>query len=113
MALLTQLRHGVEYLALRLVIGTVRLVPLDTAVPISAAIWRKLAPKGKRRHKRALDNLAKAFPEKSAKERELIALDAWSNLGRVMVETMQLDRILKQPDRIEVLNSQSAQALSG
>ena len=74
------------------------------AVPISAATWRKLAPMGKRRHQRALDNLAKAFPDKSDEERELIALDAWSNLGRVMVETMQLDRILKQPDRIEVLN---------
>ncbi len=104
MALLTQLRYGVEYVALRLVIGTVRLLPLDTAVPISAAIWRKLAPMGKRRHQRALDNLAKAFPDKTAQERELIALDAWSNLGRVMAETMQLDRILKQPDRIEVIN---------
>ncbi len=106
MALLTQLRYGAEYLALRLVIGTVRQLPLDTAVPISAATWRKLAPKGKRRHQRALDNLAKAFPHKTDEERELIALDAWSNLGRVMVETMQLDRILKQPDRIEVLNGQ-------
>ncbi len=106
MALLTQFRYGAEYLALRLVIGTVRLLPLDIAVPISAATWRKLAPKGKRRHQRALDNLAKAFPDKTDEERELIALDAWSNLGRVMVETMQLDRILKQPDRIEVLNGE-------
>ena len=104
MILLTRLRHGVEYLALRFIIMIVRLFPLDKAVPLSAAIWRKLAPMGKRRHTRALQNLAKAFPEKTEQERELIALDAWSNLGRVMVETMQLDRILNQPERIETLN---------
>ena len=61
MAFLTELRYGVEYLALRLVIFIVRLFPLDKAVSMSAATWRKLAPKGKRRHQRALDNLAKAF----------------------------------------------------
>ena len=104
MVLLTKLRHGAEYAALRLVISIVRLFPLDKAVPLSARIWRKLAPMGKRRHARALDNLAKAFPEKTKEERELIALDAWSNLGRIMVETMQLDRILEQPERIETLN---------
>jgi KDO2-lipid IV(A) lauroyltransferase len=104
MSLTTELRHGVEYLALRLVIGVVRLFPLDRAVPLSAATWRKLAPKGKRRHQRALDNLAIAFPDKSPEEREQIALEAWSNLGRVMVETMLIDRILRQPERIEILN---------
>ncbi len=113
MALLTQLRYGVEYLALRLVIGIVRLVPLDKAVLLSAKTWRKLAPLGKRRHQRALDNLAIAFPEKSEEQRELIALEAWSNLGRVMVETMQLDRILKQPERIEVLNMKTMNRYRG
>lgn len=104
MALFTELRYGVEYLALRLVIGVVRLFPLDKAVPVSASIWRKLAPMGKRRHQRALDNLAKAFPEKTEKEREEIALETWANLGRVMIEIMQLDRILKQPERIDIIN---------
>lgn len=104
MALLTELRYGVEYLALRIVIFVVRLFPLDRAVRISAATWRRLAPLSKRRHQRALDNLARAFPEKTPEQREQIALEAWSNLGRVMVETMQLDRILLQPERIEVIN---------
>ncbi|MCF6199124.1 MAG: lysophospholipid acyltransferase family protein [Hyphomicrobiaceae bacterium] len=113
MALLTQLRYGVEYLALRTVIGIVRLVPLDKAVPLSAWTWRKLAPLGKRRHKRALDNLAIAFPEKTPEQREQIALDAWSNLGRVMVETMQLDRILQQPERIEVINKDTIERYRG
>ncbi len=104
MAFLTELRYGVEYVALRLVVFIVRLFPLDRAVKISAATWRKLAPKSKRRHRRALHNLAIAFPDKTPQEREQIALEAWSNLGRVMVETMQLDRILRQPERIEIIN---------
>ena len=54
-----------------------------------------------RRHQRALDNLAIAFPEKSLAEREAIALGMWENLGRVMAETMQIDRIIADPERID------------
>ena len=72
-------------------------------VRLSAAAWQRLAPRG-RRHKRALANLERAFPEKTAEEREQIALAMWGNLGRVMAETMQLDRILADPDRIKIKN---------
>jgi KDO2-lipid IV(A) lauroyltransferase len=113
MQLLTKLRHIVEYLALRLVIFVFRLIPLDRAVPLSAKAWRKLAPLGKRRHRRALANLARAFPEKSAAEREEIALAAWANLGRIMVETMQLDRIMREPERIEIVNAQVMERYRG
>ena len=44
------------------------------------------------------------FPTRRAEERERIALAAWENLGRVMVETMNIDRILKEPDRLHVTN---------
>ncbi|MEM7398484.1 MAG: lipid A biosynthesis acyltransferase, partial [Pseudomonadota bacterium] len=56
------------------------------------------------RHKRALANLERAFPEKSLEERERIAVAAWDNLGRVMVETMNIDRIIKDPSRLHVTN---------
>ena len=78
-------RYRLEYLLLRLIIGFVLLFPLDVAVPLSAKIWRTLASRG-RRHQRALDNLARAFPEKSQEEREAIASAMWENLGRVMAE---------------------------
>ncbi len=103
MSFWTDLRYRLEYGLLRLIVGLVRLIPLDQAVRISAWAWRKLAPRG-RRHARALANLEKAFPEKSPEERERIALAMWENLGRVMAETMQLDRILAQPERIEIAN---------
>lgn len=97
------LRYWVEYLLLRLIVGLIRLLPLDTAVSISADIWGFLGPLG-RRHKRALNNLEIAYPEKTTKERDDIARAMWKNLGRVMAETMQLDRLLDQPDRIDVIN---------
>jgi KDO2-lipid IV(A) lauroyltransferase len=103
MSTLLAVRHYLEYLFLRGVIGLVRLLPLDFARELSARTWRLLAPYG-RRHQRALDNLATAFPEKSLAEREAIAMAMWRNLGRVMAETMLLDRILAQPERIEIEN---------
>lgn len=103
MSILMNIRFMLEYALLRLIIGLVRLLPLDTARELSAKCWLLLAPYG-RRHRRALDNLAVAFPEKSAEEREAIAMAMWGNLGRVMAETMQLDRILKEPQRIEIEN---------
>ena len=33
-----------------------------------------------------------------------IALAMWDNMGRVVAETMLLDRILKQPERMEIVN---------
>jgi KDO2-lipid IV(A) lauroyltransferase len=101
MSALLTIRYLLEYAVLRVVIGLVRLLPLDTARELSAKGWRLLAPYG-RRHRRAMDNLAIAFPEKTAEQREAIAMRMWSNLGRVMAETMLLDRILEEPDRIEI-----------
>jgi Kdo2-lipid IVA lauroyltransferase/acyltransferase len=88
---------------LRALIGFVRLFPIDVAGSISARLWRLIAPHN-RRHKRALANLERAFPDKSREEREAIALHMWENLGRVMAETMNIDRILKEPDRLHVTN---------
>lgn len=103
MSALLNLRYLIEYGVLRAIIALVRLMPLDTATAVSAWMWRRLAARG-RRHDRALDNLAIAFPEKTPEEREAIALAMWENLGRVMAETMLLDRILKEPERIEIEN---------
>ena len=100
---LIDLRYRLEYAALLLLVGLVRLMPVDTAANVSAWIWGKVCPR-LRRHKRALDNLAIAFPEKTADERQAIAVAMWRNLGRVMAETMQIDRIISDPQRIGYAN---------
>jgi KDO2-lipid IV(A) lauroyltransferase len=102
---LRNLQFRLEYLALRLVAGFVRALPLNVATRSSAWVWRRLAPiVNPKRHQRALDNLAIAFPEKSEDERHEIALMHWENLGRVMVETMRIDRFLKEPWRIDIVS---------
>jgi len=94
-------RYRIEYLLLRLIAGLVRSVPIEVGVNVSGKIWRLVAPYD-RRHRRALENLAIAFPEMSRAEHEAIARAMWENLGRVMAETMQIDRIIAEPDRIQL-----------
>ncbi len=102
--MLLDLRQRLEYGVVLAIAFLIRAMPLDVATAVSARAWRFIAPKT-RRHRRALKNLAKAMPEKSVAEREAIALAMWENLGRVTAETFLLDRILKDPSRIELENS--------
>jgi KDO2-lipid IV(A) lauroyltransferase len=104
--LLLDVRYRAEYLALRLIAALVRAVPIDISGNVSGRIWRLVAPFD-RRHRRALENLEIAFPEKTALERKAIALDMWENLGRVMVETMQIDRLIADAGRIELTEATS------
>jgi KDO2-lipid IV(A) lauroyltransferase len=102
---LRDLQFRLEYALLRLIIGLVRLMPLSAATGFSAKAWRVLAPiVNPKRHERALANLKIAFPEKSDAERVAIAMAHWENLGRVMAETMQIDRLIQDPSRIRIVS---------
>lgn len=99
------LQFRLEYIALRGIVGLVRLLPLEFATAASARAWRVLAPVvNPKRHNRALANLAIAFPEKSDAERQAICMAHWENLGRVMAETMQIDRLIKDESRITIVS---------
>jgi KDO2-lipid IV(A) lauroyltransferase len=100
---LRDVQFRLEYALLRVVVAVVRAFPLEVATGLSARAWRRLAPIiNPKRHRRALDNLAIAFPEMSVAERRRIAFAHWENLGRVMAETMQIDRLIRDPSRIEI-----------
>lgn len=102
---LRDIQFRLEYALLRLVVGIVRLFPLELAADASARAWGLLAPVlSPKRHARALANLAIAFPEKSEEERAAICKAHWQNLGRVMAETMQIDRLIAEPERMEIVN---------
>lgn len=95
------LQHRVEYAALRLLAGIVRLFPLDMASAGMGAIWQTLAPLT-RRQKRAESHLAFAMPELTPAERRRIVKQMWNNYGRVMAETIQLDRLAADSRRVVV-----------
>lgn len=85
---------------------------VERASAVSGALWRALAP-CLERHRRALWNLERAFPEKSAAERDRIARAMWENMGRTFGEAFHL-REIAASDRIaferpEVLDRWAAQ----
>jgi KDO2-lipid IV(A) lauroyltransferase len=65
--------------------------------------------------RRARDNLAMAFPEKSIAERETIIAAMWDNLGRVVAEYAHLDKFdIHGPDpRIRVENAGELEKMRG
>jgi Kdo2-lipid IVA lauroyltransferase/acyltransferase len=100
---LRDLQFRLEYAVLRVITAPFRLLPLEMAASFSAWWWRRLAPVfSPYRQRRALENLKIAFPEKSDAERLRICLAHWENLGRVMVETIQIDKLIADPGRIEI-----------
>lgn len=103
-AKLYALRNWPEYLALLSLTRILNLLPLAWAVEGAATVWRVLAP-WLRQNRRALRNLAIAFPELSERERARIARQMWANMGRVMAETMLIERILQEPDRLHIAHS--------
>ncbi len=75
-----------------LVLRILRLFPAKPALDFVGAAARKLGPL-MGRHRTAMDNLRRAFPEKSEAECREIALDMWENMGRLAAEYIFLDRL--------------------
>jgi Kdo2-lipid IVA lauroyltransferase/acyltransferase len=92
------LRLRLEYAGVRLAVALARAIPLQAASWLSGKLWRLIAPH-LGRQKRALRNLAIAFPEKSVEQRHAIAAAMWENLGRTFAESFRL-RTLVESGRI-------------
>jgi KDO2-lipid IV(A) lauroyltransferase len=100
------LRHRSEYFALSLALGLARLISVERLAAIGAGLMRLVGPR-LRQHRRALANLAIAFPEKSQGERDAIARAMWANMGRTFAETLVLDRMLEDPARIAIADRET------
>jgi KDO2-lipid IV(A) lauroyltransferase len=79
-------------LALRAGFGLLRLLGPRLAPALGAFLARNLGPITPA-HRIGRDNIAAAFPEKSAAERAAILREAWDNLGRTACEYVHMDRI--------------------
>lgn len=89
------------------VLSLLRRLPPDRALAVAERVARRLGP-WFGRHRVALDNLRRAYPEKSAAEVEAIASDMWANMARLSVEYIFLDKLFdfdpdrQEPGRVEV-----------
>jgi Kdo2-lipid IVA lauroyltransferase/acyltransferase len=111
MAVLARVKQAAEYAGFRLVAFVFGALPLELASRWSGAGWRLIAPR-LRRHQRTLANLRSAFPEKTAAEREAIAIGMWDNLGRTFAEFFHLREIVAG-DRIAYEPVEPFEALRG
>jgi KDO2-lipid IV(A) lauroyltransferase len=94
MSLSQNLRFRLEFTGFLLAEGVARALPLETASWLSGYLWRVIAPR-LRRQKRALANLARAFPDMSLSERTSLAAAMWENLGRTFVESFRLKTLVE------------------
>jgi KDO2-lipid IV(A) lauroyltransferase len=97
------LRHRIEWWGLRLVLLASRALSVEQVSAAGAFLLGRVGPR-LRQNRRALANLAIAFPEMPEAERHRIARAMWANMGRTFAETLVLDRLLQSPDRIEIVD---------
>lgn len=87
--------------------AVLRLLPPDAALNFADRIARRIGPLTGR-HRVALDNLRRAYPEKNEAEISSIALDMWGNMARLAAEYVFLEQLFDfdpkaaAPGRIEI-----------
>jgi KDO2-lipid IV(A) lauroyltransferase len=100
-----------EALAFDLAAGFFRLLPLDLASDIGAALFGLLGPLTSA-DRTVARNLRIAFPEKSDAEIGRLQKAQWRELGRFFVEFPMTDRIVADPSRIEVVGRERLLAVA-
>ncbi|MCO5158379.1 MAG: lipid A biosynthesis lauroyl acyltransferase [Aquamicrobium sp.] len=76
------------------ILWLLRLLPPDRALAFADRAARRIGPLTGR-HRVALDNLRRAYPEKSEEEIRAIASDMWGNMARLAGEYLYLDRMFE------------------
>lgn len=106
------LRHRLEHAGLTALAAVARRLPVPLVVGAGATLVGLAGP-WLRQNRRALANLAVAFPERSEAGRRAIARAMWANMGRVFAETLILDRLLADANLVEIVDHAHWQARLG
>lgn len=89
------LRRARDWIIAMVIFGLLRLIallPARRAIPLVDTLARRIGPLTPR-HRLAMANLARAYPEKTVPERQQIAVDMWGNMARLAAEYVFLDQI--------------------
>lgn len=94
--------HWLELIGLKLLRLILLALPIDIASWLMGKIWRLLAPFNIR-HKRVLRHIDWALGNQTnLTERHKIASNMWENLGRTFAEALILDKIVRDPSRVQI-----------
>jgi KDO2-lipid IV(A) lauroyltransferase len=99
-----RLRHRIEHAGLRIAVAVARRLPVEAVAGIGALVMGVIGPR-LRQNRRALANLAVAFPDRSADERAAIARRMWANMGRTYAETLIIDRVAADASRLALVDA--------
>jgi len=75
------------------VLALLKLLPAEGAIRFTENAARRIGPLTGR-HRLALHNLERAFPDKTSEERSAIARDMWGNMARLMAEYIFVDELI-------------------
>jgi KDO2-lipid IV(A) lauroyltransferase len=95
------LKFRIEFALVWTAIQVVRALPMRIGIGFIASLSGIVGP-WLRQNRRALENLAIAFPDRSASEHRAIARAMWANMGRTFAETFYIDRIIADPSRFQI-----------
>lgn len=85
-------RYWIEAKVTFAVIGALQFLPMKAAIDFNAKLAQFFGP-FLPRQKLVMENLERAFPEKSHAERLQISRAMWRNMGRLVAEYVFLDRL--------------------
>ena len=88
-----------------------RRFPIDTVSDFGAGLFRVLGPLTGA-HRVAETNMRIAFPQASDAEIAALLRDNWGEAGRWFAEFPILDRIIAEPERVEVVGAERLKAIA-
>lgn len=100
-----------EAFAFDVAAGLARLFPIDTVSDFGAWLFGRLGPLTSA-NRVAERNLRIAFPEASDGEIAALLAAQWNQVGRWFAEFPILDRIIKDPGRVEVVGAERLKAIA-
>jgi len=101
----------IEAFAYDIAAGLTRIFPIDAVSDFGAWLFQRLGPLTSA-NRVAETNLRIAFPEASDAEIGALLAEQWAHLGRWFTEFPILDRIINDPDRVEVVGGERLRAIA-
>jgi KDO2-lipid IV(A) lauroyltransferase len=91
--------------------GLARIFPIDAVSDFGARLFQRLGPLTSA-HRVAERNLRIVFPDATDAEIATLLHEQWGQVGRWFTEFPILDRIINDPDRVEVVGAERLQAIA-